>query len=250
MRTIAITNQKGGVGKTTTAVNLGHALALAGKRVLLLDLDPQAHLSACLGMASGHPGLDEVLLGKRPLQKVIQAARDNLDLAPAGPRLQEVEQLTKGGAGRGNLLTKAIEAIREQYDFILADCPPAAALLTCNALFACREVLFPVPGDFLSLQAFSQSLKTLKAVEQRLQRRYRKWLALTRFHPRRRLAREIHASLHQRFPNAVMGTAINECAALAEAPSLGKTAFEFPGARRSADDYRELAQEILEKGAP
>lgn len=245
MRTIAITNQKGGVGKTTTVVNLGHALALEGNKVLLIDLDPQSHLSPCLGLDAAATGLDTVLLEATPIHQAIMPARENLDLIPSGSRLQEVEQMSQGGSARGKLLDQALWKL-DGYDFVLCDCPPSAALLTCNALFACKEVLFPVPGDFLSLQAFSHTLKSLKSIEKRLQRHFRKWLALTRFQPRRRLAREIHTSLCQRFPNDVLKTPIRERAALAEAPSLGRTVFELPRAHQEREDFHSMAREILQ----
>lgn len=243
---LAVMNQKGGVGKTTTSINLGHALALSGKRVLLLDLDPQSHLSVGFGnVAAGTPGMDVVLLEGEDLDEVLLTVRDNLDLVPAGPGLANMEHVTEGGTERGMRLHKALQCCDRGYDAVVMDCPPSVGLLGMNALFASQEVLIPISSDYLALQSLAHFMGTLKFVEDTLRRPMTKRVVLTRFHERRRLAREVREKLQEYFPGQLLDTSIRENTALAECPSYGETIFEYEGKSHGAEDYRQLADELM-----
>jgi len=246
MRTIAVVNQKGGVGKTTTTLNLGHALALAGRTVLVVDLDPQSHLGASLGQHDGAPGLDAVLLEGRPLAEVMVPARPGLWLVPAGARLGEVEHLSGGGVSRGQRLRAALAALPNPPELVLVDCPPAAGLLVVNALLACDEVLVPVAGEFLALNGVSQLVRILRSVEALVGAQLPTRFALTRFHPRRRLAQEVRERLLHYFPEQLLATPVRESSALAESPSFGKTIFEYRAKSPGAQDYQSLAADLIE----
>lgn len=242
---IAVMNQKGGVGKTTTTLNLAHALAMSGKRVVVIDMDPQAHLTASFGAEIKlQPGIDQVLMEDASIKEVSLPVRDNLELVPAGERLAEFEQHTEGGARRGIFLREALKKVRNR-DFVLFDCPPSAGLLTMNALLACKEMLIPVSGDYLALHGLSRLLEILKHVETRLKHKTRKWLVVTRFHGRRRLANEVREKLLAYFPGQVLATPIRESVALAESVSFGQTIFEYQNKGHGSDDYRALADDLL-----
>lgn len=242
---IAVMNQKGGVGKTTTTLNLAHALALAGKSVTVIDMDPQAHLTASFGAEMKmQAGIDEVLMGESKLSEVRINVRENLNLVPAGVRLGELEQIITGGAEHGWLLNKAVSRMRGQ-DFVLIDCPPSSGMLTINAMLAAREMLIPVSGDYLALHGLSRLLGILKHIETRLKHATKIWMVVTRFHSRRKLANEVRDKLKEYFPGQVLTTPIRETVALAESPSFGQTIFEYQKSSNGAKDYRDLADDLL-----
>ncbi len=251
MRIISIINQKGGVGKTTTTVNLAHALAMDNYKVTIIDLDPQGHLTTSLGVnkpeceIDASAGIDSVMLENNALSNVTHKIRDGLQLVPAGLRLNDVEHLTTGGASRGMILKKAIEGGFEDQDYVLIDCPPSSGLLAINALFAGHEVLVPVVGDYLALCGVSRLMQTLKSFELMANRKMPMWFALTRYHPRGRLAREVLAKLTSCFPGKVLGTSVRETIAIAESPGHGKTIFEYSPRSHGAEDYRCLAQDLV-----
>lgn len=247
-RVIAVINQKGGVGKTTTTVNLAYALTQAGQRVLALDMDPQGQLSVGLGVyVNGHAGLDSVLLDGAPLADVLVDARAGLSLAPAGARLAEFEYVTEGGAERGMALRNALQQLGDGYDYVLVDAPPSTGLLAMNVLMAVDEVLVPVTGDFLGLHGVSRFMQILQHIDEALERETKVWIALTRFHERRRLARDVRDKLLEYFPGAVLTTAVRECSQLAESPSFGKTVFEYRSSGKGAEDYSALAQDLMNR---
>lgn len=249
MQMMAIINQKGGVGKTTTTINLAHAFALSGKRILVLDLDPQAHLSAGLGSVDPDtPGMDQVLLHGISITDVVIRSRHNLDLVVAGDTLANMEQLKDGGVDRGRRLQAALRECSESYDAVMFDCPPSAGLLGMNALFAATKLLIPVSSDYLSLHGLSRFMVTLQFVETTLQRSLRRQMVMTRFHTKRRLAREVREKLEEYFPGQLLKTAIRENVALAESPSYGETIFEYQRSSNGATDYSLLAHELMSKG--
>lgn len=243
---VAVLNQKGGVGKTTTSVNLAHALARSGKKVTVIDLDPQCHLAVALGVVSRtQSGIDQVLLGQSRLDEQRLAVRDNLNLVAAGPRLQEIEQLSKGGSHHGDLLRDAFRQGVDDQDFVLIDCPPSSGILVANALFAADELLVPMTSDYLALQGLSHLMGTIRKFEAALKKKYRLRLVMSRYIPARRLSKDVLETIKKYFPGQILATPIRETAALAECPSFGKTIFEYRPGWRSAQDFMALAEDFL-----
>jgi len=246
-RVIAIMNQKGGVGKTTTSLNLAHALAKSGKHVLLLDTDPQAHLSASFGMHGlGMSGMDSVLLDGDGIDDVCMEVREGLSLVPAGDRLGELEFISAGGASRGYRLSHAIDESAQDWDYILIDCPPSTGLLGMNCLLAAKELLIPVSSDYLALHGLSRLMSIINNIESRLNRDTKKWLVVTRYQHRRRLARGVLEKLIRYFPDQVLQTLIRETVSLAESPGFGKTIFDYRKSSHGAEDYLSLALDLME----
>jgi chromosome partitioning protein len=243
-RIIAVMNQKGGVGKTTTATNLCHGLALQGQHVTAVDLDPQGHLSASFGHHDPDPGLDQLMDGSALAEEVLRRVRDNVELVPPGSRLNEVDGLKEGGAARGRLLRDALTRLPAR-DFVIIDCPPSSGLLGMNALLAANELLIPVTGDYLSLSGLSRLMRILKQLEQKLGRPLPTRMVMTRFNARRRHAREVQDKIQQYFPDQLVSTTIREAAALAESPSFGKSIFEYRPTSTSAREYQALTREYL-----
>jgi chromosome partitioning protein len=245
-RIIAIMNQKGGVGKTTTTVNLGHALAQAGQRVALMDLDPQGQVATSLGFDNNKPGLDSVLLDGAAIDDIKISARDKLDLIVAGSRLNEFEHTSEGGLQRGHRLREALlRSSLNQYDYVLIDCPPSSGLLGVNAMFAAGELLIPVSGDYLSLQGLSRMIQILKRAEELAGHKIKLWLVSTRMQMRRKLTEEVRNRILKYFPGRVFFTPVRENVALAECPSFGKTIFDYRKNSPGAEDYLSLAQDLM-----
>ena len=248
MRTIAVINQKGGVGKTTTTANLAHALALTGYKVTAIDLDPQAHLGVSLGVSGRDvSGMDDVLMHAVPIGERLLQLRDGLNFVPAGGELGKIEQLVNGSARSGTCLKTELQGKFTSEDFVLIDCPPASGLLTVNALFSANEVLTPVAGDYLSLQGLSYLMATFCNFETQLGHKIKDWIVLTRYHKRRRLPEEVFAKLLEHFPKSVFQTRIREVAALAECPGMGKTIFDYRNKSHGAEDYRSLAVDLIKQ---
>ncbi len=245
-RVIAIMNQKGGVGKTTTTINLGHALALIGKRVTVLDMDPQGQIAIGYGLENSEIGLDKVLLEDMPIDELTISVRENLDVVPAGQQLADYEQVSTGGSGRGHKLRLAIEnSTLKENDFVLIDCPPSTGLLGLNAMFAADEVIIPVSSDYLSLQGLSRMIQIFKRAEVLSGHAIKLWLISTRMNLRRRLAHEVRNRVLKYFSGRILETVIRENVALAEAPGFGKTIFEYKQNSTGAEDYQALAQDLL-----
>lgn len=245
MQTIAVINQKGGVGKTTTAVNLGHALSLTGRRVMLIDLDPQGHLSPCLGVfRPPTEGMDRVLLQGRDIGSLAIATRELLQLVPAGASLGEFERL-KGGPERGGLLRDTLQGSALDVDYVLFDCPSSAGLLVMNAILASDRVLVPVAGDYLSLAGLANLMRTLQKVERLGDTPLEKRIFMSRFIPRRRLSREVLDKVLQHFPRYLLPASIREAAVLAECAAAGRTLFEYRRKSKSAEEFRLLADDLL-----
>ncbi len=246
-RVVAIINQKGGVGKTTTSTNLTHALARMGKKVTVIDLDPQGHLAVSFGVINpNRSGLDDVMLENDGIEQKVIPVRENLQLVVAGPRLQEIEQLTEGGAKRGDLLRKALHESLNDQDFVFIDCPPSSGVLVANALFAADEILIPMTSDFLALQGLSHMMGTIKRFEQILKKKYKLSLVMSRYATTRRISKQVLKKMLEHFPNQVLSTVIRETALLAECPSFGKTILEYRPGSRSARDFRSLANDFLQ----
>ena len=250
VRIVAVVNQKGGVGKTTVAVNLGHALARRGLRVLLIDLDPQGHLVECLGV---HPaprhGVDEVLLAAAEPARFVVPVRERLSLLPAGERLGDFGDGERG-VHLALSLQRALRARHLDYDVAVIDSPPAAGLLAVNAMLAADELLVPVAGDYLALTGLARLLLTLKRLQSWSGQAPRKRILRSRFQPRRRLSGEVQARLEQHFGDDLLSASITEAAALAECAALGRTIFEHRCNGKAAREFERLAAELLSAEEP
>lgn len=246
-RIVAIINQKGGVGKTTISTNLTHALAKYGKKVTVIDLDPHGHLAISFGVVNPYrSGVDEIMLGKLDMSKYLIPVRENLQLIVAGPRLQEIEQLSEGGAERGGLLRKVLHDNLKDQDFVFIDCPSSSGVLVANALFAADEILIPMTSDFLALQGLSHMMGTIKRFETVLKKKYKLFLVTSRYATTRKISKEVLKTMLLHFPQQVLNTVIRETALLAECPSAGKSILEYRPGSRSARDFRSLAKDFLE----
>ena len=253
-RVLAVVNQKGGVGKTTTSVNLAAALAQAGKRVLLVDLDPQ-------GNATMGSGVDKrtlartvyhVLLGLGELSGVrLRAQRGGYDLLPANRDLAGAEIELVELEGRETRLKSALERVAEEYDFILIDCPPSLSLLTVNALTAAQRVLIPMQCEYYALEGLSDLVGTIKRVRAKLNPELEiAGLLRTMYDPRNMLSQQVSQQLEAHFGNKVYRTLVPRNVRLAEAPSYGVPAVLWDAASKGAQAYLALAAEILGEGQP
>lgn len=259
MRRIALINQKGGVGKTTTAVNLGAALALAGQRVVLVDLDPQANLTLSLGLelAAGAPSSYRVLTGEVAFGAALRAsATPNLRILPTDIHLSGAELELADTEGRERLLAGALDAWRAEHraqnagaepaDYVLFDCPPSLGLLSLNALAASGEVFLVVQTQFLALQGMSRLVEVIELVQKSLNPDLRlAGIVPCMYDSRMRLAREVLAELRRYFPAQVFRTPISASVKLAEAPSFAKTIFEYAPESIGARDFASLSHEVL-----
>ncbi len=246
MPTIALINQKGGVGKTTSTINLGAGLSMLGKSVLLVDLDPQAHLTYGLGIHAHE--LDytvyEVLRGEVSAAEAI-VHRDGLEVLPSSLSLSAAEMELSSMAGREYLLKEALADL-PPHDFVLLDCPPSLGLLTLNALTAAQEVFIPLQTEFLALQGMSKLVDTVKVVKKRLNPDLNiSGIIGTQFDARKNLNREVVDKIREYFADKLFETLIHDNVALAEAPSYGQTIFEYRPDCRGAQDYLALSQETV-----
>ncbi|HEY9202227.1 MAG TPA: ParA family protein [Gammaproteobacteria bacterium] len=242
-RKVAVINQKGGVGKTTTTANLGYMLAKKGYKVSLIDLDPQGSLTVSLGVNwQEHAGIEDVLLHGEALSNVVIETRNNLRLIPCGNDLGQVEFMSEESSAIAKKLKQIVEQL--EGDYVLIDCPPSSGFLIVSALYAVEEVLIPIASDYLTLHGLSHLLGTLKGFEKRLGHRIKKWFVITRFHPRRRLAQDVKAKLESYFPGQVLQTPIRETTAVAESPSFGQTVDEYQKNSHGAQDYYSLADDF------
>lgn len=245
MRVVAVVNQKGGVGKTTTTINLGHTLARRGHRVALVDMDPQGHLAACMAHHdTGSLGMDRVLLHDSDIAAQAIASRERLSLIPAGESLDKFERL-QGGLERARVLSAVLETVRDGFDWVLLDCAPSSGMLAVNAVCAADDALMPIAGDYLSLTGLARLMLTLKRLRPMCDHGLREWVFFSRFTPRRRLSREVYAKVAQHFPHQLLCGSIREAAALAECAAAGKTIFEYRGNSRAAREFAALGDDLL-----
>ena len=247
-RVISILNQKGGVGKTTLTTNLAHGLSLKDYRVLAIDLDPQAQLTASLGiLGEKEKVLEKSLLNGESLNNVTLVARNRLNIVPSSHNLSALEGQSVNGASSGLLLKNKLNDELDKYDFILIDCPPSSGLLVLNALLASEEIITPMTGDYLGLQGLAYLMRTLKKFKNILEKDLVQWVVLSRFQARRNLSQEVKIKLKKYFPGKVFKTNISESVLLAECPSFGKTVFEYRPTSKSATEYRMLVDDLLQE---
>jgi chromosome partitioning protein len=253
-RVLAVVNQKGGVGKTTTSVNLTAALAQAGRRVLLVDLDPQGNATMGSGIDKRTVGrtVYHVLLGLGELPGVrVRVERGGFDLLPANRELAGAEIELVELTGRETRLKNALERVAHEYDFILIDCPPSLSLLTVNALTAAQRVLIPMQCEYYALEGLSDLVGTIKRVRANLNPELEiAGLLRTMYDPRNTLSQQVSQQLEDHFKEKVYRTLVPRNVRLAEAPSYGVPAVLWDAASKGAQAYIALADEILAQGRP
>jgi chromosome partitioning protein len=246
---VAITNQKGGVGKTTTAVNLAASLAVAEQRVLLIDIDPQGNATSGVGLSprAAQPGTYDVLVGRSTVKEAAQATDlPCLTILPSSADLAAVEIEFVDLEDRAARLKDAIDAVRSDYDFILIDCPPSLGLLTLNALCASHSVLVPMQCEYYALEGISHLMNTIERVRSGLNPSlYVHGVLLTMYDPRSNLANQVAGELREHFH--VYETVIPRNIRLAEAPSHGKPVILYDAGSKGSQGYLSLAREILDR---
>ena len=264
VRIIAIINQKGGVGKTTTTANLAAGLAKCGKEVCMLDLDPQSHLTLHYGITptSTTATVFDILAGESDIDSALQMLTGNLSIIPSTSDLASAESEFASSPGRNNLLHKALDKMKTRGDFMLIDCPPSLGLLTLNSLVSADEVIIPLQPHFLALQGLGKLLKTIEIVQQRLNPKLRvTGVLLCMYESVTRLGRDVVADVKQFFETSrgttkpwanskIFKTVIRRNIKLAECPSFGKTIFEYDPRSHGAQDYSDLTEEFLMRYVP
>jgi len=251
-----VSNQKGGVGKTTTAVNMAAAVVSLGGRVLVIDLDPQGNASTALGVphTADTPSVYDVLIDEFPLADIVQASPESPDLlcAPstihlAGAEIELVSQVAREHRLR-TALQDYLDGLQHPLDFVIIDCPPSLGLLTINAFTAADEVFIPIQCEYYALEGLSQLLGNIRMIQKHLNPRLRmSTILLTMYDGRTRLAQQVADEVRQHFPDEVLSTVIPRSVRVSEAPSFGQTVIAYDGQSAGAVAYREAAVELINR---
>ena len=248
---MCVANQKGGVAKTTTSVNLGAALALRGHRILLVDVDPQSNATTGVGLDHRSVPLStyDLLLGEAPLEEVARATKiKGLDCAPASLDLAGAEIELAGAMARERKLAEALEGAGQRYDLVLLDCPPSLGLLTINALAAAQDLIVPVQCEYYALEGLGQLLGTAERVRRSLNAELRiSGFLLTMYDARTKLSSQVADEVRAHFGDAVFGTVVPRSVRLSEAPSFGEPVVTLDPSSRGSVSYRLLATEVEER---
>ena len=247
-RVIAIANQKGGVGKTTTAINLGASLAVAERRTLIVDMDPQANATSGLGASRDGPTVYDTLVRGVPVSDCVQSGVSVplLDLVPSTRDLVGAEIELVNAGSRELVLRRVLESVRDSYDFILIDCPPSLGLLTLNTLTAADSVMIPIQCEFYALEGLSQLLSTVRLVQRALNPTLEiEGVLLTMYDSRLKLSKQVAAEAREYFGDRVYKTLIPRNVRLAEAPSFGKPILQYDVLSTGAQCYLNLAREMI-----
>ena len=251
-RIFTVANQKGGVGKTTTTVNIAAALSMGGLRVLVIDLDPQGNASTALGVPHrDNAGIYEVLMGSHEISTVVQkvAGFPSLDCISSNTSLANAEINLVSMVARELQLKEALETISVNYDYIFIDCPPSLGLLTVNAFAAAKELLIPIQAEYYALEGLSQLLETYGVVKKRLNPALNlSTIILTMFDGRTRLANDVAANVRSHFPNELIDIPIPRAVRVSEAPSYSQTVMTYDPLSPGAIAYMQVAREIAERG--
>lgn len=243
-KVIAITNHKGGVGKTTSTINIGAGLNKLGRRVLLIDLDPQANLSQSLNLQDKSRNIYGALKGEYSLSPI--EVITGLDVIPSTLDLSGAEIELSGEAGREYILKELIEPIRVKYNYILIDSPPSLGLLTINALTASNEILIPLQAQYLALQGLTKLLEIVDKIKKRLNKELRiGGVFITQYDSRKVLNRDIVSTIQAHYKAEILSTKIRDNIALAEAPTQGLDIFRYNSKSYGAEDYLSLSNEII-----
>ena len=243
---ISISNHKGGVGKTTSAINIGAGLNILGKKVLLIDLDPQANLSQSLGLIDQEKNIYGALKGDYKLEPI--SVLKGLDVIPSTLDLSGAEIELSSEPGREYILKELIEEVRDSYDYIIIDSPPSLGLLTINSFTAADEILIPLQAQFLAMQGLAKLVEVVEKIKSRLNKSLKiGGVFITQYDGRKVLNRDVVESINTHFKSEVFKTKIRDNIALAEAPAQAMDIFRYNAKSNGAEDYLDLAKEILKR---